>query len=654
MSEPVIRAQNLGKMYRIYSRPRDKMLEALGLARLVHGDRPYSKEFWALRGVDFTIHKGERVGFIGRNGAGKSTFLKMAAGTLAPTEGSLQVSGNVQALMELGTGFHPEFTGRENIYASLAYNGLSKRQIDRHVDEIIDFAELESFIDHPVKTYSAGMYARLAFTTSTVLNPEILIIDEVLGAGDAYFAGKSLERMRVLTTETGATVLFVSHDVAAVQSLCTRAIWIDRGRVMMDGPTVDVVKAYYRAIQKEEALQRQAKQMGIRKTRDLEALEKAAETQALFHFVCDTDHPRHRHMIRAARLLRHGKTLMELSIGAPMDNLAGAEAAIMDAPGYMDWSPSGKDSKGFHRFYANQSGRYNHAPFYFSVPGPDFPSPAYTIEIDATVDAREPVHLELFWNKQYHRIATLDSSASTQGFALTDLVHAQAPAQEPSAVELPASELPQPEPLQPEASIFELTAPDPHAQVEAPVQPAEPSPAVQDFEVRHRAEPDKDASVVTWERPDPCISKAIFVDAQGEEVAGIEEMEDLIFEMHYSSSKRVANPVFSLSIWRADGSMFCHANAALADLKIEAIEGEGKVVFRFPGFRGTAGEYMIGCSIFHYLDPMNAVEQRPYYDQHDRAYRFKVWKKLDNAMFLGLARIEFEVSHKDKSGAFNQ
>lgn len=621
MSEPIIQAHGLGKMYRLYNQPRDKVLDALGLGRLVHGKTPYYKEFWALRGVDLTIHKGERVGFIGRNGAGKSTFLKMVAGTLSPTEGHLQLGGKVQALMEIGTGFHPEFTGRENIYASLAYQGLSHQQIDKHVDEIIDFSELDGFIDHPVKTYSAGMYARLAFTTSTVINPEILIIDEILGAGDAYFAGKSLERMRTLTSESGATVLFVSHDVSAVQALCTRAVWIDRGRVLMDGPTVDVVKAYYRAIQKEEALQRQAKQMGIRKTRDLSSLEQVQETRAMWHFVCDADHPRNTHAIRAVRLLRHGKPLLELDVGAAMDNHAEAEAAIMDTPGYMDWSAPKKDAKGYYRHYADEAGRYNHAPFHFTLPPGDFPSQDYTIEVDADIQEGENVHLELFWNKRYHRIGTLDASRATHRFLLTGLEEEAAPEQD---------ERPAPEPLA--VAVRE----------EEKVVPASEPPI------------DNNASIVTWDKPDPCITKALFVDAAGEEIAGVEELQDLMIEVHYYSSKPVATPVFSMSIWRADGTVFCHANTALAKLTIDVIHGEGKVTFRFPKFRGTAGDYMVGCGMFHDLDPMNNVVQRPYYDQHDRAYRFKVWKKLDNAMALGMARIAFEVQHEEKCAGFNR
>ena len=163
------------------------------------------------------------------------------------------VAGRIQALMELGTGFHPEFTGRQNIHAALAYQGLPSHEIRDKEAAIVDFAELEGFIDQPLKTYSAGMYTRLAFSTATAVEPDILIIDEVLGAGDAYFAGKCFERMRQITIDSGATVLFVSHDLASVQKLCDRVVWLERGCVRLDGEPLDVSKAYYKTVQQEEA-----------------------------------------------------------------------------------------------------------------------------------------------------------------------------------------------------------------------------------------------------------------------------------------------------------------------------------------------------------------------------------------------------------------
>lgn len=268
MSDAAIRVENLSKMYKLYRRPADKVLDAFSLLRLFPGRRKTCQDFWALRDVSLKVEKGERLGLVGRNGAGKSTLLKIVTGNVSPTEGTINVCGNIQALMEMGTGFHPEFTGRQNIGASLAYQGFSAASIRAKEEEIIEFAELEDFIDQPTKTYSAGMYARLAFSTATSIEPDVLIVDEVLGAGDAYFTGKCFERMKNLAERRGATVLFVSHDLGSVQQMCNRVVWIERGQIVTDGNPLEVTKAYYASIlrQEEERL----------KTRNLRLAERAA------------------------------------------------------------------------------------------------------------------------------------------------------------------------------------------------------------------------------------------------------------------------------------------------------------------------------------------------------------------------------------------
>lgn len=244
----IISIEGVSRLYKRYRHPRDRVLEALGIKM------PGSSydEFWALRDINIQINQGERIGLIGRNGAGKSTLLNIVCGQLQPTTGRAVVRGKVQALMELGTGFHPEFSGRQNVISSLAYQSVTGAQARAMLDEIIDFSELDDFIDQPVKTYSAGMYARLAFSTATAIRPEVLIIDEILGAGDAYFNAKCTERMRRLTEDTGATVLFVSHDISSVQALCTRAIWLEKGGIRMEGDTFGVSKSYYASVLRQE------------------------------------------------------------------------------------------------------------------------------------------------------------------------------------------------------------------------------------------------------------------------------------------------------------------------------------------------------------------------------------------------------------------
>ena len=241
MSDVAIRVTDLKKVYRLYAKPAYRFLDIFGLL----GDKPGAfTEHAALDGITLQIRRGEKVAIIGRNGAGKSTFLKLITNVIQPTSGSLQVNGDVHALLQIGTGFHPDFTGRENVYAYLAQLGVTGQDADRRCADAIAFAELEEYIDQPVKTYSTGMGMRLMFSTSTAIIPDLLVLDEVLGVGDAYFAQKSYDRMRELCDRNGATLLLVTHDIYSAVKMCERVVWFDRGMVAMDGNATAVVKAY--------------------------------------------------------------------------------------------------------------------------------------------------------------------------------------------------------------------------------------------------------------------------------------------------------------------------------------------------------------------------------------------------------------------------
>lgn len=249
MSDWLIEATHLTKRYRLYTRPRYRFMDIFGL---LHHNRGAYTEHTALDDVSLQIARGKKVGFIGRNGAGKSTFLKLITGVIKPTSGQLTVRGATTALLQIGTGFHPDFTGRENVLAYLAHLGITGKAARARLAEIIEFTELEEYIDQPLKTYSTGMGARLMFATSTAVAPEVLVLDEVLGVGDAYFAHKSFERMQQMCSGEGTTVLLVSHDIYSVARICERVIWLDRGRVIMDSDALTVVKAYEDSIREQE------------------------------------------------------------------------------------------------------------------------------------------------------------------------------------------------------------------------------------------------------------------------------------------------------------------------------------------------------------------------------------------------------------------
>ncbi len=246
-SSLAIRAQNLGKAFQLYEKPIDRLKQML-----MRGRRRYYKEFVALHDVSFELKKGEVLGLIGRNGAGKSTLLQLICGTLTPSTGEVSVHGRVAALLELGAGFNPEFTGRENIYLNASILGLSKAEIDARYDAIVDFSGIADFIDQPVKTYSSGMYVRLAFSIATSVDPDILVIDEALSVGDGAFARKSFDRIMRLK-EKGATILFCSHSTYQIEALCTRALWLDKGAVRLMGDPPTVAARYQNFLDREEA-----------------------------------------------------------------------------------------------------------------------------------------------------------------------------------------------------------------------------------------------------------------------------------------------------------------------------------------------------------------------------------------------------------------
>lgn len=246
-----IRFQNVRKVYRLYDSVGEQALDVLGLAPLRFWRPIRFREFTALKDISLDVGHGERVGVIGRNGAGKSTLLKLLTGNFAPSAGTVRVEGAVQALMQVGLGFHPEFTGFENVQASLAYNGLQGNELTAAIEDVVDFVELGEFLDQPVKTYSMGMLSRLQFAAATAVKPDILVIDEMLGAGDAYFSAKSADRMGRLA-RSGCTLLLVSHASGQIMQFCDRVVWLEEGAIVMDGAPLAVIKAYEEFTQRLE------------------------------------------------------------------------------------------------------------------------------------------------------------------------------------------------------------------------------------------------------------------------------------------------------------------------------------------------------------------------------------------------------------------
>lgn len=281
-SDYAIEVDGLSKCYQIYEKPSDRLKQML-----FRGGRQYYKEFWALKDVSFKIKKGETVGIIGRNGSGKSTLLQLICGTLNPTEGDVKVNGRVAALLELGSGFNPEFTGSENVFINAAILGLTTEETKSRYDRIVEFAGIGDFIEQPVKNYSSGMMVRLAFSVAIHVEPDILIVDEALSVGDAYFQAKCANMIQRIIA-AGSTVLFVSHDTASVKSLCSRALFLEAGSSRYLGDVNTAVEKYYSALiesQRAEPILDKSSKQTTRMTSDVtdgaEAFRALADFQRI-------------------------------------------------------------------------------------------------------------------------------------------------------------------------------------------------------------------------------------------------------------------------------------------------------------------------------------------------------------------------------------
>jgi lipopolysaccharide transport system ATP-binding protein len=277
-----IQVNSLGKCYQIYDAPRDRLRQFVAphLQRLFgQSPKQYFREFWALKDVSFEIKKGETVGIIGRNGSGKSTLLQLICGTLTPTSGTIETSGRIAALLELGSGFNTEFTGRENVYMSAALLGLSRNEIDRRFDDVVAFADIGQFIEQPVKTYSSGMLVRLAFAVAINVDPEILVVDETLSVGDELFQRKCFSRIEAIKS-SGATILFVSHSGGTIVELCDRAVLMDAGEKLAVGTPKQIVGRYqkllYAPADKQEAIRQQIRRLDEHVVESVSAIEDAS------------------------------------------------------------------------------------------------------------------------------------------------------------------------------------------------------------------------------------------------------------------------------------------------------------------------------------------------------------------------------------------
>lgn len=557
------------------------MLEALGFP--VH--KSSYDEFWAMRNMSLTIQPGERVGLVGRNGAGKSTLLKLIAGLLQPTSGRLIVHGQVQALMELGTGFHPEFTGRENVLSSFAYQGVTGKKALALLEDVLDFSELEDFIDKPVKTYSAGMYSRLAFAAATAIRPEILIIDEILGAGDAYFAGKSAKRMRSLTAE-GSTVLFVSHDMSAVQMICDRAVWIERGRIVEDGDPIEVGRSYAASIRKQEELRLRAINLKLSRG-DVSELLTDNETDRVFvlRFVSSAGGPPAVPVRFYEIALKHrGKVIDQVYVGASLDDDRGQRVHLLTGKGYMEWGAPKTDEQGqAYREFMDCQGQYKHAPVSLRVPLGLGGIDEFSVLVQhGAVAVGDSLLCQIFDGVDYVTLGALFAQGSDDCRQLAQEFSLAPATGEPAASTL-ATEPPRSDYVYGEGSAW--------------------------------------------------IEAVEFVDGAGDSHRVFVFGEELVVRIRWGAKKNIACMAFVVCLYGMDGR--CVAQVLSPFVSATTGHRSGSIEARFSPLMVGRGDYVVSVGIFDGMTEAQAAGEHPL-DVQDRQYRIRVISPTDIRMDRGI------------------
>lgn len=571
MSDTVISLAGVTKSFRRFHHPGWRAVSALGMpVASKHYD-----VFTALDDIGFEIKRGEKVALIGRNGAGKSTLLRIISGQMRPDKGSIIVNGSVQALMELGTGFHSDFTGVENIRSALSLQGMSAKRMNACIDEIIDFTELESFIDRPVREYSAGMYARLAFAVATSVNPEVLIVDEILGAGDAYFVGKSIQRMRRLT-DNGATVLFVSHDMSSVQMLCDRAIWIEHGRLRKDDGILAVSKSYLTSVREDEEKRLRSKTMSL--TREQVASFIGPDDNTLFRLVTqDSEGPSDPFKLHSVRFGYDDVQLGEL---APGKHVIPNGKIIID-PEFMNWGKEDNTSSTAFLPFGQYGGRYGHAPW--QVRWPMGSGSNKWIVIDYTASLTDEVRLEYYSEKKssYDILGSIPANGNSGSLTVElDLNFA-------------SSE------VDSDSSLVSLAKEDRYGTGEVK------------------------------------INGFAFFDAQHTRRHTLISGAPAYAVMSYECEGEVFDPVAVVAIYRPDGTCATQLISTISGASFGKLPASGRIrVDCEPLYLGP-GDYIISVALFRELNLTSNIEPAAL-DLHDRCYALKVLPPEGVGVTLGI------------------
>lgn len=573
MSDIVLTLEGVTKRFRRFRHPGLRALNALGVPVPA---RSYDT-FTALDNVSLTIRKGEKVALIGRNGAGKTTLLRLISKQMQPDNGKVAVAGNIQALMELGTGFHPDFSGIQNIRSALAYQGIGGSKVARIEQEIIEFTELEEFIHRPVREYSAGMYARLAFAVATSIEPDILIIDEILGAGDAYFVGKCIQRMKELTSK-GATILFVSHDMSAVQMLCDRGIWIERGKVRQDGDVLAISKAYAASVREEEEVRLRMRSMSLGRSTVARLLTE--ESATIFRFISTAGGvPKEAFLLCGINYMTDGSSPRMIDLAATTDL-----TRLIDEPGSTNWSRLTEWEGRTCRTFADHDGRYLHAPLQIDWRG--MPLHKRQLEVSCRPSESDDIALDYYnaAEKRYDRIGVIPKGDTYQ--------------------------------------TFRFDVPD-GTEPEAP-----PAPTVEELDLEPLTSLDR------YGEGKVRISAFGFFDSEMVRRHTLISGEEAVAVMRFEASAPIADPVGVVAIYRPDGTCAMQVFSNRRDESLGTLERTGMLKARFSPLLLGPGDYIVSIALFKEL-PLRSASEPPAYELHDRCYALKVLPPDGIAVTIG-------------------
>jgi len=587
MSDLAISLRGIGKSYRRFT---TRFWQAASLLGCPVPARSFDV-FWALEEISFDVRRGERVGLVGRNGAGKTTLLRIVAGQVSPSCGTVRVEGQVQALMELGTGFHPEFSAIQNMRTALALNGLRSDEIDTKIDEIVDFTELDGFLERPLREYSAGMYARLAFAVATSVKPGVLIIDEILGAGDAYFIGKCTQRVRDLA-EDGTTILFVSHDLGSVQMLCERAIWLHGGTMRADGRCLSVAKSYQAHIREEEEKRLRARAMSLSRQQAL-AIGAAGGEQAtsLYRLIgLNSAAPKLPCYVKEIRFGAADQTIETIAVGASDSE---GDARLLVDPVQLNWGKAQSFAAVRCRPYGDYGGRYCHAPFVMNWP-PDVKTDRW-LELVIAPSPSGPINIDAFdaVEKCYRALARVPADAAQNWCTIRAAIieeGQQAPANLPDIGTIP----------EPPGAI---------------TTPAENDAVLPRAVTVDRGERYGSGEIV--------IVDFAFYDAAGARRHTLITGEKAAAVLEYRAFQPVFEPVAVIAVYRSDGVCAMQLISRRDAAEFGEVSDKGELIADLDPLLLGPGDYVISLALFKDLDLSLAVEP-PGYDVHDRAYLLRV------------------------------